>query len=136
MPTTATFGWTTPADSAANDVPADLAALAAQIEATVANITADKVWIGSTWYQRSGAWPQQDLSSPTGTYGSVYTWTILKPLPFTPPAGWTFQTFQVFQSGFGAAGTGNIVGGNIETRIINVGSSVPTIRLGWQLVKL
>ena len=31
MPTTATYGWTTPADSAANDVPVDLAALAAQM---------------------------------------------------------------------------------------------------------
>ena len=136
MPTTPTFSWSTPVDTSANDVPADLAALAAQIEATVTPITADKVRIGSTWYQRSGTWAQQDLSSPSGTYGSVYTWTILKALPYSPPAGWTFQTFQVFQSGFGAAGTGNIVGGNIETRIINVGSSVPTIRLGWQLVKL
>lgn len=136
MPTTPTYGWSTPVDTSVNDVPADLASLASQVEATVANITADKVLIGSTWYQRSGAWAQQDLSSPSGTYGSVYTWTVLKPLPYSPPAGWTFQTFQVFQSGYGAAGTGNIVGGNIETRVINVGSPVPTIRLGWQLVKL
>ena len=133
---TTNFGWTTPALGSANNVPADLASLANQIEATVTPITNDKVLIGSTWYQRSGTWAQQDLSSPTGTFGSVYTWTILKPLPYSPPAGWTFQTYQVFQSGFGAAGTGNIVGGNIETRIINVGSSEPTIRLGWQLVKL
>ena len=136
MPTTPTFSWSTPVDTSVNDVPADLAALAAQIEATVANITADKVRIGSTWYQRSGTWAQQDLSSPTGAFGSVYTWTILKPLPYSPPSGWTFQTYQVFQSGFGAAGTGNIVGGNIETRVINIGSPAPTIRLGWQLVKL
>ena len=35
MPTTATYGWTTPASSAANDVPTDLASLANQIEATL-----------------------------------------------------------------------------------------------------
>ena len=136
MPTTLIYGFETPVDSDPNDAPADLARLASQVEAVLVNITADKVRIGSSWYQRSGTWAQQDLSSPTGTFGSVYTWTILKPLPYSPPAGWTFQTYQVFQSGFGAAGTGNIVGGNIETRIINVGSSEPTIRLGWQLVKL
>ena len=136
MPTTPTYGWSTPVDTSANDVPVDLASLASQIEATVKPITEDKVLIGSTWYQRSGTWAQQDLSSPSGTWGAVYTWTILKPLPYSPPAGWTFQTYQVFQSGFGAAGTGNIVGGNIETRVVNVGSSSLAIRLGWQLVKL
>lgn len=129
------FGWNTPPLGAANNVPQYLLELATQVEATVTNITDDKVLIGSTWYQRSGTWAQQTLSSPDGTFGSVYTWTILKPLPYSPPAGWTFQTFQVFSSGFGAAGTGNIVGGNIETRVINIGAAAPVIRLGWQLVK-
>ena len=44
MPTTATYGWTTPASSAANDVPTDLASLANQIEASINTLHEDVAW--------------------------------------------------------------------------------------------
>ena len=44
MPTTATYGWTTPASSAANDVPTDLASLASQVENTTKTLHEDVAW--------------------------------------------------------------------------------------------
>ena len=133
---TTNFSWTTPALGSANNVPADLTSLAQQIDTTVNTRTApNTVVIGGVSYVASGTWAQQTLSNPNSTDGAVYAWTIIKSAPYTAPAGWTFQVFLAFTSGFTSAQTGQVVGGNIEVRVININSNTPTIKLGWRLTK-
>ena len=133
---TTNFSWTTPALGSANNVPADLTSLAQQIDTTVNTRTAPNTEvIGGVAYQASGTWAQQELSSPAVTDGAVYAWTIIKTAPYTAPAGYTFQVFLAFTSGFTSAQTGLVTGGNIEVRVININSNVPTIQLGWRLTK-
>ena len=133
---TTNLGFTTPALGSANNVPADLGSLATQVDAAVwARTQPNTLIIGGVAYQASGTWPQQELSSPNVTDGAVYAWTIIKTAPYTAPAGWTFQVFLVFSSGFTSAQTGLVTGGNIEVRVININSNVPTIALGWRLTK-
>ena len=133
---TPNLGFTTPALGSANNVPADLGSLATQVDAAVWNRTQpNTLIIGGVAYQASGTWPQQELSSPAVADGVVYAWTIVKTAPYTAPAGWTFEVFLVFSSGWSSAQTGLVTGGNIEVRVINVNSAVPTIALGWRLTK-
>ena len=131
------YGWTTPALGSANNVPADLTSLATQVENTVNTRTQpNTLIIGGVAYQASGTWAQQGLSSPTVTAGAVHAWTITKTAPYTPPAGWTFHVFLAFTSGFTSAQTGQVVGGNIQVRVININSSTVDIALGWRLTKV
>ena len=133
---TTNLGFTTPALGSANNVPADLRSLATQVDTAVWNRTQpNTLIIGGVAYQASGTWAQQALSSPAVTDGAVYAWTITKTAPYTAPAGWTFQVFLVFTSGLTSAQTGLVTGGNIEVRVININSNVPTIALGWRLTK-
>ena len=133
---TTNLGFTTPALGSANNVPADLGSLATQVDAAVwARTQPNTLIIGGVAYQASGTWAQQELSSPTVTAGAVHAWTITKTAPYTPPAGYTFQVFLVFSSGFTSAQTGHVAGGNIEVRVININSNEPTIILGWRLTK-
>ena len=134
---TTNLGFTTPALGSANNVPADLGSLATQVDTAVWDRTQpNTLIIGGVAYQASGKWAQQDLSSPAVTDGAVYAWTVVKTAPYTAPAGWTFQVFLVFSSGFTSAQTGLVTGGNIEVRVININSNVPTIALGWRLTKV
>ena len=133
---TTNLGFTTPALGSANNVPADLGSLATQVDDAVWGRTQpNTLIIGGVAYQASGTWAQQELSSPAVTDGAVYAWTIIKTAPYTAPAGWTFQVFLAFTSGFTSAQTGLVTGGNIEVRVININSSAPTIKLGWRLTK-
>ena len=133
---TANLGFTTPALGSANNVPADMASLATQVDAAVWSRTQpNTLIIGGVAYQASGTWAQQELSSPAVTDGAVHAWTITKSAPYTAPAGWTFQVFLAFTSGFTSAQTGQVVGGNIAVRVININSSTVDIALGWRLTK-
>ena len=133
---TTNFAWTTPALGSANNVPADMASLAQQIDTTVNTRTQPNTEvIGGVAYQASGTWAYQTLSSPILTDGNTFAWTITKTAPYTAPAGYTFETFCVFSSGFSSAQTGNVAGGNIEIRVVNVGSSGPSVILGWRLTR-
>lgn len=130
------YGWTTPALGSANNVPADMGSLATQVDTAVWDRTQpNTLIIGGVAYQASGTWAYQTLSSPSLTDGNVFAWTITKTAPYTPPAGYTFETFCVFSSGFTSAQTGNVAGANIEVRVVNVGSSGPSVILGWRLTR-
>ena len=137
MPTTATYGWSTPVDTSVNDVPADLASLASQIEATVAARTSsDNIIIGGTTYARSGSWAEQTVSGPDVTSGATYGFSVTKTAPFSAPAGWTFDVYQVKSAGFTTVGTASVSGATIVVRINSVVSGTITMQLGWRLVKL
>lgn len=139
MPTTPTYAWSTPVDTSVNDVPADLASLASQIETTVAARTSsDTIVIGGTAYARSGSWAAETL--PAGgqavTSGSTYGWSVTKTAPFSAPAGWTFAVYQINTNGYSTVGTASVSGATVVVRVISVVSAGPTLQLGWRLVKL
>lgn len=139
MPTTPTYAWSTPVDTSVNDVPADLASLASQIETTVvARTSSDNIVIGGATYARSGSWASETV--PAGGHavasGSTYGWSVTKTAPFSAPAGWTFEVYQVNTNGYSAVGTASVSGATIVVRVLSVVSAGPTITLGWRLVKL
>ena len=139
MPTTPTYSWSTPVDTSANDVPADLASLASQIETTVAARTSsDTIIIGGAAYARSGSWAVQTLTSGTHAVasGTTYAFDVTKTAPFSAPAGWTFEVYQVNTNGYSTVGTASVSGATVVVRVLSVVSAGPTIQLGWRLVKL
>lgn len=136
---TTNYAWTTPALGSANNVPADMASLAQQIDTTMAARTSsDNIVIGGTTYARSGSWASETV--PAGGHavasGSTYGWTVTKTAPFSAPAGWTFDVYQINSDGYSTVGTASVSGATVVVRVTSVVSAGPTIRLGWRLVKL
>lgn len=129
---TTNFGWTTPALGSANNVPADLASLATQIDTDLAALE-NTVKIGGTNYARQGSWAAETISSPAATYGSVYVWTLTKTLPYTAPAGYSLDVYIISSNSYTIAAAGSTPG---QVRVINMGAATATIRLGWRLVKI
>ena len=72
MPTTPTYSWSTPVDTSANDVPADLASLASQIETTLAARLARIPYAMAAGSfsagQRSGANYTHTINFPAGRF--------------------------------------------------------------------
>lgn len=95
--------------------------------------------INGTAYATSGT-----ASVPSFSWGfsqaPVYVGTVSMPVPFTPPAGWTFAWNILGTSGFTFASTANWVpqNGRQEVRILQISNSSTDriTRLVWQLVKL
>ena len=136
---TTNYSWTTPALGSANNVPSDMASLAQQIDTTMAARTSsDTIVIGGTTYARSGSWASQVI--PSGGHavasGSVYGWDVTKTAPFSAPAGWTFEVYQISSNGYSAVATASVSGATIVVRVLSVVSAGPTVTLGWRLVKL
>ena len=124
--------------NAAQQAQAAAASIAAS-SAQLAALNADKLLIAGVEYQRSGSWAQQTISAPSFTSGVINCFTVTKPLPYAPPAGWTFIVDQRFSSGWSTVGTGSIKPGSpgtVEVRVVNMNASSFDIRLGWQLVKV
>lgn len=136
---TTNFAWTTPALGSANNVPSDMASLAQQIDTTMAARTSsDNIIIGSTTYARSGSWATETVpaAGQAVTSGTTYGWSVTKTAPFSAPAGWTFDVYQISSNGYSVVGTASVSGATIAVRVLSVVSAGPTIQLGWRLVKL
>ena len=134
---TTNYSWTTPALGSANNVPSDMASLAQQIDTTMAARTSsDNIVIGGTTYARSGSWAEQTVSGPDVTSGATYGFSVTKTAPFSAPAGWTFDVYQVKSAGFTTVGTASVSGATVVVRINSVVSGTITLQLGWRLVKL
>ena len=134
---TTNFGWTTPSLGSANNVPADLASGLQQVDTTVAARTSEShIVIGGTSYLRSGSWASQTVSGPVVTSGAVYGFDVTKTAPFSPPAGWTFEVYQVSSAGYTAVGNASVSGATVVVRILSVVSGTINMQLGWRLVKL
>ena len=67
---------------------------------------------------------------------SVYGWDVTKTAPYSAPAGWTFEVYQISSNGYSAVATASVSGATIVVRVLSVVSAGPTIQLGWRLVKL
>ena len=134
---TTNYSWTTPALGSANNVPSDMASLAQQIDTTMAARTSsDNIVIGGTTYARSGSWAAQTVSGPAVTSGAVYGFNVTKTAPFSPPAGWTFEVYQVASGGYTTVGVASVSGATLVVRVNSVVSGTITLQLGWRLVKL
>lgn len=134
MPTTTRHGLQTPTLSSANDVPADLAILADQIDGKLPQ--GNEILIGGKIYPKWGLWQRRTLGSPTRSSGDIHAWTVSEVPPFSAPQGWRFLPFLAFTSGFTSVGAANIATGSaaVEVRVINAFHNAPTIQLGWTLV--
>lgn len=133
------YGWPTFTLGGSNNPPADMLSLGTAVENTVAARTDPAtVIIGGTTYARSGSWASETV--PAGGHavasGSTYGWSVTKTAPFSAPAGWTFEVYQVNSNGYSTVGTASVTGATIVVRVISVVSAGPTITLGWRLVKL
>ena len=89
---TTNYGWTTPALGSANNVPADLASLAAQIDTTVADLHEDTGWTAATLasgftgtarVRRVGAVVEVSVEA-SGTIPTGTTTVATIPLEFCP----------------------------------------------------
>lgn len=82
MPTTPTYGWSTPVDTSVNDVPADLASLASQVEAALSAALGRlpvRMAAGSfSGGQRTGASYTATINFPAGrfTVAPIVTATV------------------------------------------------------------
>lgn len=99
----------------------------------------NQIVVNGRIYRASGAWN----SIPSFSFNSyanneVHTGTISFPIPYAPPAGYTFETFQLQSGGFSIVQTGNVTSTKVNVRIIQIKNSSTTALscVGWRLTKL
>ena len=98
----------------------------------------DVITVNGVDYQRSG---HMDIPSFSFTsYGDVYAATVFMPIPYQPPAGWTFAWAMGTTTGytFLQANSFQMSGDRQSCRIIQIGSASTTAatRATWQLVRI
>lgn len=133
--------------AAAVNAAVDAQAAAASVTGALTDIAAhgdlldllndDTVTIGGIEYPRTGAWSSETLGTPAFSASPIFAWTLTKPRPYAPPAGYGFAVHLLSTNGFTCdPAMASTSGSDLLIRVVNINSSSPLVRLGWRLVKV
>lgn len=97
----------------------------------------DTIVVNGIVYARSGHYEATAVtySSPDYSSAPIYIWNVTKTNPFTPPDGWVFKPHVITSNGHTFVEMAGQTSTDTTFRLMNIGHTGPTVRLGWTLVK-